>query len=184
MKPKAQHKALEQLKAKGVNVKLNRRFVKEGDIYRCSKSKETIQADVVYNCVGMVPNTEFLQAELSHVLDQKGLVVVDEFMEVKGYDNLYALGDCAALDENKHGYIAAVQGGMLANAILKQAKGKKVKPYKTPPFAVVTPTGTDTGVAQMPFGVTTAKFFVNLKQKDLGISNIYKMLGSKPNSNL
>jgi hypothetical protein len=53
-----------------------------------------------------------------------------------------------------------------------------VKAYKTPPLAIVTPTGTDTGVAQMPFGVFTAKFLVNLKQKDLGISNIYKMLGT------
>ncbi len=93
---------------------------------------------------------------------------------------MYALGDCAALDLHKHGYIASVQGTMLADAILKSAKGKKLKPYKTPPFAIITPTGTDSGVAQMPFGVTTAKFFVNLKQKDLGISNMYKIYGSAP----
>ena len=68
------------------------------------------------------------------------------------------------------------------NESMKKAKGKKVKPYKTPPLAIVTPTGTDTGVAQMPFGVFTAKFLINLKQKDLGISNIYKMLGTVPNT--
>lgn len=168
MKPKAQRKALEQLTAKGVIVKFNSRFV-EGD-------KE---ADIVYSCVGMLPNTEFLQAELAAALNDKGLIKVDDFMKVKGYNNLYALGDCAALDDHKHGYIATVQGGMLADAILKSARGRKVKPYKTPPFAIITPTGTDTGVAQMPFGVFTAKFIVNLKQKDLGISNIYKMLGSE-----
>ena len=186
MKPKAQQKALEQLTAKGVKVKFNRRFAvnegRDGDVYSCSKSKETIQVDKVYTCVGMVPNTEFLQAELANALDAKGLIQVNEFMQVKGYDNLYALGDCAALDNNKHGYLASVQGGMLADAILKKAKGKKVKAYKTPPLAIVTPTGTDTGVAQMPFGVFTAKFLVNLKQKDLGISNIYKMLGTVPNT--
>ncbi len=185
MKPKAQQKALEQLTAKGVKVKFNRRFElnegKDGVMYKCSKSKETIRVDKVYTCVGMVPNTEFLQAELATTLDAKGLIQVDEFMQVKGYDNLYALGDCAALDNNKHGYLASVQGGMLADAIVKKAKGKKVKAYKTPPLAIVTPTGTDTGVAQMPFGVFTAKFLVNLKQKDLGISNIYKMLGTVPN---
>ncbi|MEH6345285.1 MAG: FAD-dependent oxidoreductase [Bermanella sp.] len=183
MKPKAQTKALEQLTAKGVKVKLNCRFTqdgkKEGNQYRCNKSNESIQADLVYNCVGMVPNTEFLQAELGKVLDGKGLIKVDSFMKVKGYDNLYALGDCSALDDHKHGYLASVQGGMLAKAILKTAKGKKVKPYKTPPVAVITPTGTDSGVAQMPFGVFTAKFIINLKQKDLGISNIFKMLGSE-----
>ncbi|MEH6450529.1 MAG: FAD-dependent oxidoreductase [Oleispira sp.] len=170
MKPKAQRKALEQLTAKGVIVKFNSRY-REGDK----------KAELVYSCVGMLPNTEFLQAELAATLNDKGLIKVDDFMKVKGYDNLYALGDCAALDDHKHGYIATVQGGMLADAILKSAKGKKVKPYKTPPFAIITPTGTDTGVAQMPFGIFTAKFLVNLKQKDLGISNIYKMLGTSAN---
>jgi NADH dehydrogenase FAD-containing subunit len=186
MRPKAQQKALEQLIAKGVTVKFNRRFAfdksSEEDQYLCSKTKETIKADKVYTCVGMVPNTEFLQAELASALDTKGLIQVNEFMQVKGYNNLYALGDCAALDNNKHGYLASVQGGMLADAIVKKSKGKKVKPYKTPPLAIVTPTGTDTGVAQMPFGVFTAKFLINLKQKDLGISNIYKMLGTVPNT--
>jgi len=186
MRPKAQQKALEQLIAKGVIVKFNRRFAfdksSEEDQYLCSKTKEIIKPDKVYTCVGMVPNTEFLQGELASALDTKGLIQVNEFMQVKGYNNLYALGDCAALDNNKHGYLASVQGGMLADAIVKKAKGKKVKPYKTPPLAIVTPTGTDTGVAQMPFGVFTAKFLINLKQKDLGISNIYKMLGTVPNT--
>jgi len=69
---------------------------------------------------------------------------------------------------------------MLANALLKLAKGKKVKPYKTPPFAEITATGTDSGVARMPFGVTTAKFFVNMKQKDMGVSNMFKTYGTEP----
>ena len=189
MKPKAQNKALEQLEAKGVCVKLNRRFIpssdsksnnsNDGKQYLCSNTKELIKTDLVYSCVGMLPNTEFLRGQLPGVLDNKGLIKVDAFMKVKGYDNLYALGDCSALDDHKHGYLAAVQGGMLADKIIGAAKGKKVKPYKTPPVALITPTGTDSGVAQMPFGVFTAKFIINLKQKDMGISNIFKMLGSK-----
>ncbi|MCL1127374.1 NAD(P)/FAD-dependent oxidoreductase [Shewanella surugensis] len=181
MKPKAQRKALEQLTARKVKVKFNRRFTKDGNVYRCSKSNESLQVDIAYTCVGMVPNTEFLNAELSDVLDNKGLVKVDPFMNVVGYDNLYALGDCADLDNHKHGYIASVQGTMLADLLLKSAKGKKGSAYKTPPFAIITPTGTDSGVAQMPFGVTTMKFFVNMKQKDMGISNMYKIYGSEPN---
>ncbi len=188
MKPKAQRKALEQLTAKGVKVKLNRRFTlnikseqkNEGGQYRCLNTNETIKADRVYTCVGMVPNTEFLRAQMLDVLDDKGLIKVDSFMKVKGFDNLYALGDCADLDDHKHGYLASVQGGMLADSILRKAQGKKIKPYKTPPVAIITPTGTDSGVAQMPFGVFTAKFLINLKQKDFGISNMYKMFGSEP----
>ena len=180
MKPKAQRKALEQLTAKGIKVKFNRRFAKDGDVYRCSKSNETLQPDIAYVCVGMVPNTEFLQVELPDILDDKGLIKVDPYMKVRGYENLYALGDCATLDNNKHGYLASVQGAYLADALLKSAKGKKIKPYKTPPLVVITPTGTDSGVAQLPFAVTTMKFIVNMKQKDLGISHMYKSYGTEP----
>ena len=179
-KPKAQRKALEQLTAKGVKVLFNRRFAKEGDVYRCSLTDEILQPDLAYLCVGMVPNTEFLRAELPDILDDKGLIKVDSFMQIRGYENLYALGDCADLDTNKHGYVARVQGTLLGEMLLKSAAGKKVKPYKTPTFAIITTTGTDSGVAQMPFGVLTWNFLVNLKQKDLGIGEIYKALGTEP----
>jgi len=178
--PKVQRKVLEQLIARGVKVKFNRRFAKDGVVYRCSKSNETLQPDIAYVCVGMVPNTEFLQVELPDILDDKGFIKVDPYMKVQGYENLYALGDCATLDNKKHGYLASVQGANLADALLKSAKGKKIKPYKTPPFVIITPTGTDSGVAQLPFVVTTMKFIVNMKQKDLGISNMYKTYGTEP----
>lgn len=180
-KPKAQRKALEQLTANGVKVLFNRRFAQDGDVYRDSKSNETLRPDIAHLCVGMVPNTEFLQAELPDILDGKGLIKVDSYMQVQGYENLYALGDCSNLDTNKHGYVARIQGTMLAEMLLKAAAGKKVKPYKTPSFAIITTTGTDSGVAQMPFGVLTWNFIVNLKQKDLGIGEIYKAIGTEPN---
>ncbi|WHI46263.1 FAD-dependent oxidoreductase [Microbulbifer sp. VAAF005] len=180
LKPKAQNKALEQLTAKGVSVHLNTRLVKEGAIYRSMNTQETFKADLIYECVGMSPNTGFLKTELPGVLDKMGLIKVDEYMRVRGYSNLYAIGDCSTLDENKHGYLANVQGGILASVIINQAKGKKVKPYKTPSYAIVTPTGTETGVAQMPFGVFTSKLFVNLKQKDMGIGHMLKASGTTP----
>ncbi len=83
MKPKAQRKALEQLTARGVKVKFGRRFMKYGDVYRCANSNESIRADMVYTCIGMVPNTEFLQTELPDIVDDNGLIKVDLFMQVK-----------------------------------------------------------------------------------------------------
>lgn len=181
LKPKAQRKALEQLTAQGVKVKFNRRFVKDGDVYRCSISDEVIQPDIAYVCVGMIPNTEFLRAELPDILDTKGFVKVDSYMKVEGYENLYALGDCANLDSRKHGYLASVQGTYLADAILKSESGKKVKEYGKPPVVIVTPTGTNSGIASLPFGiVTTLNFVINLKQKDMGISNMYQTFGTQP----
>ncbi|WP_444907668.1 FAD-dependent oxidoreductase [Microbulbifer sp. SSSA008] len=122
--------ALEQLTAKGVSVHLNTRLVKEGAIYRSMNTQETFKADLVYECVGMSPNTEFLKTELPGVLDKMGLIKVDEYMRVRGYSNLYAIDDCSTMDENKHGYIANVQGGILASVIINQAKGKRLSLIK------------------------------------------------------
>ncbi|MGL1890816.1 MAG: FAD-dependent oxidoreductase [Spirochaetaceae bacterium] len=180
-KPKMQQTALEQLTNRGVNVKFNRRFEKDGDIYRCKNSNETINADIVYVCIGMVPNTEFIRAEMPNILDEKGLVKVDSYMKVEGFDNIFALGDCSNLDNsNKNGYVATVQGGMLAKNLINVVKGKKNNSYKKQPVFVVTTTGTDTGVAQLPFGVSTLKLIINLKQKDLGVSNMYKTFDTEP----
>ena len=181
--PKARRKALEQLTAKGVTVKFNRRFAKDGEHYRCSISGETIQPDIAYVCVGMVPNTEFLKAELPSILNDRGLIKVDSNMKIEGYENLYSLGDCSTLDDRKHGYLAAVQGAHLADALLKSAAGKTSKPYGNAPVMVVTTTGTDTGVAALPFFglVSTLGFIVNLK-KDMGVKNIFKLLGIAPDA--
>ena len=181
---KVQRKALEQLTANGVTVKFNRRFAKDGDVYRCSISNETIQPDVAYVCVGMAPNTEFLRAELPEILNDRGLVKVDAFMKVVGHDNLYSLGDCSTLDNRKHGYLAGVQGAHLADILIKSAEGKTAKPYNNPPVMVITTTGTDSGVAELPFfGLTSALgFIINLKQKDMGISNMYQTFGTEPDA--
>ena len=187
-RPKAQRKALEQLTARGVTVKFNRRFTKDAsvggrDLYRCSISGETMQPDIAYVCVGMVPNTEFLKGELPSILNERGQVKVDSNMKVEGYDNLFALGDCSTLDVRKHGYLASVQGAHLADALLKSAAGKTPKAYGKPPLLVITPTGVDTGVAELPFFglITTLKFIINLK-KDMGIKNILQLLGTEPDA--
>ncbi|MEM8856841.1 MAG: FAD-dependent oxidoreductase [Chloroflexota bacterium] len=180
-KPKAQQKVLEQLTARGVTVKFNRRFAKDGDAYRCSISGETIQPDIAYTCVGMVPNTEFLKAELPEILNERGLIKVDSNMKVEGYENLYALGDCSTIDDRKQGYLATLQGAHLADVLINSAAGKTANPYGHPPLLIVTTTGTDTGVATLPFfgWISTLKFIVNVK-KDMGIQGIYKLLGIKP----
>ncbi|MEM7115432.1 MAG: FAD-dependent oxidoreductase [Chloroflexota bacterium] len=180
-KPKAQRKALEQLMARGVMVKFNRRFAKDGDVYRCSISDETIQPDVAYLCVGMVPNTEFLQAELPNILNDRGLIKVDANMKVEGYENLYAVGDCSTADSRKHGYLACLQGAHVADVLINLAVGKTSKPYGEPPLLMVTTTGKDTGVATLPFFglISTLGFIVNVK-KDMGVKDILKLLGIEP----
>lgn len=53
--------------------------------------------DLVINCTGSTPNTQFLPTS---ILNAKGLVRVNEFLQVK--DNVFAIGDCNDVAEAKN----------------------------------------------------------------------------------
>lgn len=55
---------------------------------------ETVPADVVIMGVGVAPATEFLKKS-GLQLEKDGGVLVDEYLRVKGRENVYAIGDIA-----------------------------------------------------------------------------------------
>jgi NADH dehydrogenase FAD-containing subunit len=83
----------------------------------------------------------------------------------------------------KLGYIAGMQAEFLAKNIVAQRKNRPLKAYKpmTKLMALV-PTGPKTGLGQLPFAVTKAKWMVNMKQKDLFIAKTYNGLDTKPDA--
>lgn len=185
-KPKAQRKAQEQLSALGVKLKFNTRFQKEGDIYRDKISGSVSDADIVFPATGVLPNNEFLIQDMEHILNDRGFIKVNQYLEIENYSHLYALGDIADVGEAKLGYLAQQQGDHLAKLIaekLKQPasrKKTKSKPYKRNPLMALIPVGQKKGVVQLPFAVTTLKPLVNMKQKDLFINKIYSAFGTEP----
>ena len=52
---------------------------------------EQLDADFVVMGVGVAPATKFLK-DSGFELERDGGVVVDEFLKVKGYDDIYAIG--------------------------------------------------------------------------------------------
>lgn len=172
-KEKAQKKALEQLTALGVNVEFNTFYTENDNTYTDKKSGKHVNPDVAFIAIGTIPNNEFLQQHFPHILNPHGLVEVDNNLAVIGLDNFYAIGDIANVGEAKLGYLALEQGKYLAEALIKEFKGKSAKAYKRNPFMALVPTGQKTGVVQLPFMVSTWKGLVNMKQKDLFISKTY-----------
>ncbi len=67
-----------------------------GAVVVTSSSGETttLPADVVVMGVGVAPATEFLKSSkgFEQVVDRTGAVQVDEFLRVKGLDNVFAIG--------------------------------------------------------------------------------------------
>ncbi len=172
------------LKKLGVNVLLNETTTENeyGELV-AKNSNTVINADIVYNCVGVKVNTGWLDGNFTKALNSKGQLKVDEFLRVSPYNNVFAIGDCSDIKEAKLGYLADIQGESVAKNILRILKGKGLKKYKTNPDIVLVPTGRNSGLVQLPFAVTTAKFLVNMKQKDLFILKAFKGLGVKQKIN-
>eukprot|EP00243_Klebsormidium_subtile_P013150 TRINITY_DN846_c0_g1_i3.p1 TRINITY_DN846_c0_g1~~TRINITY_DN846_c0_g1_i3.p1 ORF type:complete len:122 (+),score=11.38 TRINITY_DN846_c0_g1_i3:379-744(+) len=63
--------------------------------------------------VGGKPNTDFLKGGLVP-LNAKGFIEVTECLQVKGYHNIYALGDATDIKETKLGYLAAAHARLTA----------------------------------------------------------------------
>ncbi|CAO3652776.1 unnamed protein product [Mucor fragilis] len=75
-------------------------------IYETDKSHTVIEADLVYNCIGVTPNSGFLDKEW---LDDKKQVVVDDTLKVRGSTNIFAVGDVNSVQEPKMFYTAHMQ---------------------------------------------------------------------------
>lgn len=177
-KTKTRRKSLQQLESLGVKVEFNTRYRQVEGTYIDENSGNASDADLVLSAVGTLPNSEFLEAKLGHILNSRGFVKVNDQLEVMGQVNMYALGDVADVGEPKLGYLAQQQGEYVAKTILNKRKNKKTKGYKRNPLMALIPTGQKTGVVELPFAVTTFKPLVNMKQKDLFISKVYKALNA------
>ncbi|KAI0775025.1 hypothetical protein BD413DRAFT_471840 [Trametes elegans] len=101
----------------------------------------TLPADAVVMGVGVAPATEYLKDSkgFEQVVDKSGAVQVDEYLRVKGLDNVYAIGDIALYPQPgtgesrriEHWNVAGNQGRAVGKTI---AEGKGQPFVKIPVF--------------------------------------------------
>ena len=83
--------------------------------------------DLYLPTIGVIPNTEYVPKDL---LDDKRQVVVDEFLRVKGAQDIWAAGDLINLDFAQIIY-AEKQATAAAKNLDLMLKGKEPVAYKT-----------------------------------------------------
>ncbi len=84
---------------------------------------------------------------------EKGRLLVDNYLRVRGQDSVYALGDCAVVEGNPMpatGQVAEQQGKYLAHAFRLRAKGKVVVPFLYRPMGMLAYVGGNRAVADLP----------------------------------
>jgi NADH dehydrogenase FAD-containing subunit len=87
---------------------------------------KTLLTDLYLPTVGVVPSSEFIPKTL---LSDKGEVVVDAFLKVKGADGVWAAGDITDLEPSQL-VNADKQGAALAKNLDAVLKGKEPMAYK------------------------------------------------------
>ncbi|KAG1152940.1 hypothetical protein G6F37_000653 [Rhizopus arrhizus] len=111
------------------NEKIEKKY-KDSDVYVTDESKQEIIADLVYNCIGVKPNSEFLKESYQEWLDDKGYIQVEKTLNVKGKSNVFALGDINNLGEAKLYYTAHMQAMHFVRNLSRVLNGQKMVPYQ------------------------------------------------------
>jgi NADH dehydrogenase len=141
--------ALEELKKKNVEVILNNRVIDVKSIIEGNENKENllslrgpkkiilkdnshIIADTLIWTAGVVPEKSVINICCEH--DKSGKVVTDKYLQIKDYEDVYAIGDCALVTDPNTGkpcpptaQHAIREGQVAAENIISSIK-KELKP--------------------------------------------------------
>uniref|UniRef100_H2ZGW3 Ferroptosis suppressor protein 1 n=1 Tax=Ciona savignyi TaxID=51511 RepID=H2ZGW3_CIOSA len=150
----------------------------EGQVVQTTGGKE-IAADLVIPCVGTTVNNSFFKAALADAMTESGALDVNEYLQVKGHENIYAMGDVTNLDEEKMAYTAKIHANLLMSNYIAEAKGEDRKPYSGARVAMIVPVGRNGGAGQymgMQLGDLMVKQF---KCGDLFAKSTWGDLGMK-----
>ncbi|PYH42863.1 NAD(P)/FAD-dependent oxidoreductase [Aspergillus saccharolyticus JOP 1030-1] len=129
---------------------------------------ETIETDLYIPTTGVLPNNQFLPAE---ILDEKGWVKVDAQLRVPGLQGVWAAGDITA-NSARLAQTAGQQATVAAHNLLVEMTGAgSVKEYAAGKALMVVPVGERGGTGQLWFGWVPWAWFVRLiKGRDFFIA--------------
>ncbi len=113
----------------------------------CITDKKTeIKADLAFLCTGIKPNYRCMSKSLSYCLNEKKAIIVNEYLQVKGFSNIFAAGDITDVREEKTAQNAEMQANVAAKNIFNVEKGKNLEKYKSKPRIMVISLGKWDGI--------------------------------------
>ena len=98
-------------------------------IYYTNKGEE-IKADIIFICVGIRPNFEFMQNNFSKALNEKGQIIVDECLRVRGEKRIFSAGDVTAIEEEKTAQNAEKHAKIIVRNIIAIERGEDLIEYR------------------------------------------------------
>ncbi|KAJ8359549.1 hypothetical protein SKAU_G00160740 [Synaphobranchus kaupii] len=134
-------------------------------------------ADLVISCTGNKINSAAYSSSLCDCLTENGALKVNPHLQVEGFENIYAIGDCADINEPKMAYHAGLHAGVAVTNIINSLLGKALTSYKTGSVTMLLAMGRDDGVGQLG-GVRLARCLVTQsKSKGLLLWKSWREMG-------
>jgi len=136
MSNSSHREAYRELERLSIEVKLNTQVTHYSDDQVYLSNGDIIEAKTLIWAVGVTSNT--FEGIAKSSLGKGGRMITDQYNRVKGYDNVYAIGDIGIQYDdrnypNGHPQLAQPaiqQGKRLAKNLLLQARKRKMKPFK------------------------------------------------------
>jgi apoptosis-inducing factor 2 len=139
-----------------------------------------VTADTWFRCYGVNPASDYLAGGLAAARGPDGFVEVTPELLVAGQDQVFALGDVSAADQNKGAGAAGRQAPVVAGNIRALITGhSELAHYQPPPAAIIVPIGPDGGAGQRPdtAGLVHAETVAQLKGRDMMVQRFAELLG-------
>lgn len=117
-------------------------------------SGRRIECATIVWSAGIAPSATIANARLPRT--KRGAIVVDRTMRVEGLDDVWALGDCAAIPNGAGGFYpptaqhAIREGPVVADNVLASLRGKPLAPFSFTSLGMMASLGGRRAVAQLP----------------------------------
>ncbi|KAM4852090.1 ferroptosis suppressor protein 1 isoform 1-T2 [Thomomys bottae] len=139
-----------------------------------------VATNLVILCSGVKINSSAYCGAFESKLAGNGSLRVNEFLQVEGYSNIYAIGDCADVKEPKMAYHAGLHANVVVANIVNSIKQRPLKAYKPGALTFLLTMGRNDGVGQIS-GFYVGRLMVRLaKSRDLFISTSWKTMRQSP----
>ena len=156
MSKNAQTKSKEYLEQLGVNVMLNSRVSDFDGLYVHFADGSKIRTNNLVWAAGVKANA--IEGINPSIIMRGGRMKVNNYSQVDGYQNIFALGDVALMTEEKfpngHPQVAQPaiqQGKLLAKNLVSLTRGNQPKPFKYKDLGSMATVGRNLAVVDLPF---------------------------------
>ena len=128
-------------------------YIEGKKTYVTERTRQSIAADLTFLCIGApVNNRSLINGPLkAKVNPQTGRLIVNNHLQVDGFENIFAIGDISDREE-KLAYLAGEQASYVAKLIpcIQQKKAYPKEYARHPNAAIFLSLGRNSGIGQLP----------------------------------